>query len=62
MIARALYRRPALVLMDEGTAHLDEDLQRQVIDNLVGTGATVIAVTHDELVLTRANRRIRLGD
>ena len=26
MIARALYRRPALILMDEGTAHLDEDL------------------------------------
>ena len=62
MIARALYRRPALLLMDEGTAHLDEDLQRQVIDNLVGTGTTIIAVTHDELVLTRANRQIRLGD
>ena len=61
MIARALYRRPALILMDEGTAHLDEDLQRQVFDNLVATGATIIAVTHDEKVLARSDRPIRLG-
>lgn len=62
MIARALYRRPALILMDEGTAHLDEDLQRQVFDNLVATGATIVAVTHDEQVLLRSDRPIRLGD
>ncbi|MDD9964347.1 MAG: peptidase domain-containing ABC transporter [Gammaproteobacteria bacterium] len=62
MIARALYRRPALILMDESTAHLDEDLQRQVFDNLMATGTTIIAVTHDERVLTRADRQIRLGD
>jgi len=61
MIARALYRRPALILMDEGTAHLDGGLQRQVFDNLVATGATIIAVTHDEQVLSRADRRVRLG-
>ncbi|MCY4342548.1 MAG: hypothetical protein OXE83_03125 [Gammaproteobacteria bacterium] len=61
-ISGPFYRRPALILMDEGTAHLDEDLQRQVFDNLMATGATIIAVTHDERVLARADRRIRLSD
>ena len=62
MISRALYRGPALIVMDEGTAHLDEDLQSQVFDNLKATGATVIAVTHDEQVLSRSDRLIRLSE
>ena len=60
MIARAVYRRPALILLDEGTAHLNDELQQQVLDNLRCMGATLIAVTHDERMLTRADRRISL--
>ena len=60
MIARALYRRPALVLMDEGTAHLDESLQQRVLENLKRTGATIVAATHDESVLAHAHRRVLL--
>ncbi len=61
MIARAIYRRPALILLDEGTAHLNDEIQQRVLDSLRETGATIVAATHDERVLERADRRISLG-
>ncbi len=60
MIARALYRRPGMVLLDEGTAHLNDALQKRILDGISGTGMTVIAVTHDQRVLGRADRRLAL--
>ena len=38
MIARAVYRRPRILLLDEGTAHLNDALQRQVLNNLASLG------------------------
>ena len=61
MIARAVYRNPALFLLDEATAHLDEDLRREVVENLRQTGTTVIAATHDEQVISFADRVINLN-
>ena len=61
MIARAIYRRPALILLDEGTAHLNNEIQQRVLDSLRETGATMVAATHDERVLERADRRISLA-
>ena len=60
MIARAIYRRPRILLLDEGTAHLNDALQRQVLTNLAGLGITVIAVTHDPRVLECADRCVRI--
>lgn len=60
MIARAIYRQPAMFLLDEGTAHLNDELQQKVLENLRGTGATIIAATHDERVAMRADRRVTL--
>ena len=59
MIARAIYRRPAIFLLDEGTAHLNDELQQQVLKNLKDTGATIIAATHDDRVSACADRRVR---
>ena len=59
MIARMLYRRPRLVLLDEGTAHLNDELQQKVLDRVLALGVTVIAASHDERVLVRAHRRVR---
>ena len=56
MIARAVYRRPRILLLDEGTAHLNDALQREVFANLAGLGMTMIAVTHDPRVLECADR------
>ena len=60
MIARAFYREPAIILLDEGTAHLNDELQGRVLDNLRATGATIVAASHDERVLARADRRVLL--
>ena len=60
MIARAIYRQPAIFLLDEGTAHLNDELQQQVLSNLRSTGATIIAATHDERVSACADRRVKL--
>ena len=60
MIARAVYRRPRILLLDEGTAHLNDALQRQVLANLGGLGITMIAVTHDPRVLECADRCVRI--
>ena len=61
MVARMLYRRPNLVLLDEATANLNDALKLKVLEGVLSLGATVIAASHDELVLTRADRRVRLG-
>ncbi len=60
MIARAIYRRPALIFLDEGTAHLNDELQQRVLNSLKRMHATIISVTHDDRVLERADRRISL--
>jgi ABC-type lipoprotein export system ATPase subunit len=49
-IARALVNRPAFLLTDEPTAHLDDADVRQflsIIDTCVGSGGTVVTVSHD---------------
>lgn len=60
MIARAIYRHPRVLILDEGTAHLNDRLQQRVLDNLMTLDATLIAVTHDARVLDRADRIVRL--
>ncbi|MDE0272024.1 MAG: peptidase domain-containing ABC transporter [Gammaproteobacteria bacterium] len=60
MIARAIYRQPRLILLDEGTAHLNDELQHEVLTNLKNLKATVIAVSHDPRVEAFASKRLRL--
>ena len=60
MIARAVYRSPRILLLDEGTAHLNDALQREVLANLAGLGVTMIAVTHDPRVVECADRCVRV--
>ena len=62
MIARAIYRDPAVILLDEGTAHLDDDLQQRVLKNLCSFGSTIIWVTHDDRVSKRADRCVDLTE
>ena len=34
LLARALYRRPRILFLDEGTAHLDTDKEKEINANL----------------------------
>ena len=65
-IARALVKAPKLVIADEPTANLDSvngaavlDLMRKLNEE---RGATFLFSTHDNLVLSRVNRIVRLRD
>jgi cell division transport system ATP-binding protein len=62
-IARAIVNRPQIILADEPTANLDRVAANKVIDALRAfneVGVTCMISTHDEQVLDRAARVIRL--
>jgi len=65
-VARALANRPRLILADEPTAALDETSATNVIGLLRemahDDGATVIMVTHDDRMMTHADRVIHMID
>ena len=65
-IARALVRQPRVILGDEPTGNLDERTRGDIIGLLENLwrerGQTVILVTHDTWVASRASRRIWLDE
>ncbi len=65
-IARALVTRPAIVLADEPTANLDSATGTQIIDLMRDINhadhTTFIFSTHDDNVMKRADRVIRILD
>src|SRR5262249_16162265 len=64
-VARAFVRRPRLVWADEPTGNLDSASAEQVLglfDELRGDGTTLVLVTHDASVASRADRCITMRD
>lgn len=64
-IARAIVMKPRILLADEPTGNLDQASGRdiiEVIENLNREGITLIIVTHDGDLGSRARRRIRMVD
>ena len=62
-IARAIVNRPQIILADEPTANLDRVAADKVLDALRAfhaVGVTCVISTHDDYVLERAERVIRL--
>jgi putative ABC transport system ATP-binding protein len=65
-VARAMARRPALLLADEPTGNLDSGTGKQIIELLVGLrdtlASTLVLVTHDAALAARADRIVTLRD
>jgi ABC-type lipoprotein export system ATPase subunit len=65
-IARALAMRPALLLCDEPTGHLDSDTGERVLDLIDAAqeefGFAQVTATHDADVAARAERAVALAD
>jgi len=64
-VARALFNNPPILMADEPTAALDSKTSALVfgwLRRLADQGRTVIVVSHDEEVLSYADRIVRLRD
>ncbi len=56
-LARALYRRPKLLVLDEATSALDSDTARSVVANLAALKGdmTILAISHEPNLLSLAD-------
>jgi ATP-binding cassette subfamily B protein RaxB len=61
LLARALYRRPKILFLDEGTAHLDVDTERRINEMLRRLDITRISIAHRPETLRAADRVIRIS-
>ncbi len=61
LLARALYRHPKILVLDEALSHLSTPLARQIITGIRNTKATLILVTHNVDLIDIADRSLELG-
>lgn len=64
-IARALIKKPGIILADEPTAALDYETSIEVLsvmEKIVEAGTTLVMVTHNEEITRMADRVIRMRD
>jgi ATP-binding cassette subfamily B protein len=63
-IARALARRPALLILDEPTTYLDAASAAELMENLrrLDPAPAVLLVTHDPLITGHGDRAVELRD
>jgi ATP-binding cassette, subfamily B, bacterial CvaB/MchF/RaxB len=61
LLARALYRLPRILFLDEGTAHLDVENEIKINDALKRLQMTRISVAHRPEISSGANRVLRIA-
>ena len=61
VLARALYRKPTILFLDEATSHLDVSTERRVLQNINALGITIVSVAHRPDAIDRAEQVISLG-
>jgi ATP-binding cassette subfamily B protein RaxB len=58
LLARALYREPTILFLDEGTANLDPETEARVSETLRGLSCTRVFVAHREAAIAGADRTL----
>jgi len=63
-IARALYKKPDILILDEATNALDEDAEKKILEIILNLAikTTVILVSHKDSVLQISNRIYEIKD
>jgi ATP-binding cassette, subfamily B, bacterial CvaB/MchF/RaxB len=62
LLARALYRQPKILILDEGTANLDEENEALIADLIDQLPITRIVVAHRPALIRRAKRVITISN
>jgi len=62
LLARALYRQPAVLFLDEGTANLDEDTENAIGDLIGALPITRVVVAHGPALVRRADRVLEVRE
>lgn len=62
LLARALYKRPRVLALDEATSHLDVSNEKLIIQTLARMNIMRISVAHRPETIAGANRVIRLQE
>ena len=62
ILARALFRNPRILVLDEATSHLDTARERPVNDALAALAMTRIVIAHRPETIRSAIRVITLSD
>ena len=61
LLARALYKRPKILFLDEATSHLDDENEQKINQALKLLNITQIIVAHREQTIKQADRVISIG-
>ena len=61
LIARALYRKPSILFMDEATSHLDLRNESVINQSISGLSITRVIVAHRPSTIASADRVIDLS-
>jgi len=61
LLARALYRQPTYLFLDEATANLDTNTERRVMENLRSLELSCLVATHSDAVASYAHRQLDFG-
>lgn len=61
LLARALYRQPRILFLDEGTAHLDLKNEQKIHESLMQLRITRISIAHRPAISAGADRVIRIS-
>jgi ABC-type bacteriocin/lantibiotic exporter with double-glycine peptidase domain len=59
LLARALYHQPKILFVDEGTAHVNVEMESQIYDNLGSLKLTMICIAHRPGVLAYSDKVFR---
>ena len=58
LLARALYSDPTVLMIDEGTANLDPQVETKLVSSLNALNKTLIAIAHRPAMVAAASRKI----
>jgi ATP-binding cassette subfamily B protein RaxB len=62
LLARALYRRPALLFLDESLDQVDYALEREITKGIRGGALAIAAISHRSETVLASDRSISLAE